>query len=209
MKKLFSALLLAAVAVVGHTQTAEKPVIRVGDTAVYVFDNLGDRVKSEDTLTTVQIDGDVVKGKYVRAERNPPETEFLLTSELNTILSGSSGTRFETHGGTFKFPMAVGNTWSNETTSLSANGSKSKWEGTSKVVAYEKIKVPAGEFDAFKVETTGWIKGISWNGSIRAVQTVWYAPATNRWVRMEYKDYRGSQLWNNQVIELKSFKSGG
>ena len=208
MKKPVVAVLTTIVALLTQAQTADKPVVRVGDTAVYAVDNLGDRVKSEDTITTVQIDGDVVRAKYLRPDRTPPETEFIYTSEINTVLSGASGTRFEPHSGTLKFPLVVGNTWTSESTTLSASGAKSKFEATNKVLASEKIKVPAGEFDAFKVETNGWIKGINWSGTVRVVQTTWYAPAVNRTVRTEYKDYRGSQLWNNQVMELKSFKAG-
>ena len=39
-------------------------------------------------------------------------------------------------------------------------------------------------------------------------QTTWYAPSIGRLVRIEYKDYRGTQLNNNTVSELKSYKNG-
>jgi hypothetical protein len=73
----------------------------------------------------------------------------------------------------------------------------------------EKLRVPAGEYDTFRVNSKGWITGVSWSGSVRFEQSQWYAPAAGRVVRTEYRDWRGgTQLWNHSIAEMKAFKPG-
>jgi hypothetical protein len=98
----------------------------------------------------------------------------------------------------------VGESWKSSYLSESATA-KSKGDIDFKVVAREKVKTPAGEFDAFRIESGGWVTGVSWSGSVRIAQVQWFAPAVGRVIKSEYKDYRGSQLWTDTASELKSF----
>jgi hypothetical protein len=100
----------------------------------------------------------------------------------------------------------VGNGWKGAYEATGATGVRSKGEIDFKVVSAEKLATPAGEFDTFKIESSGWITGVSWQGSFRMAQVQWYAPAIGRIVKSEYQDYRNGRLWNNTVTELKSFK---
>ncbi len=70
--------------------------------------------------------------------------------------------------------------------------------------SFEKVRTPAGEFDAWKVQAKGWINGVSWQGSFPLTQTVWYAPTLNRIVRLELKEGRRGGADN--LTELKSFR---
>ncbi|MEO8922297.1 MAG: hypothetical protein ABI330_05640, partial [Caldimonas sp.] len=61
-----------------------------------------------------------------------------------------------------------------------------------KVVAQERITTPAGEFDAYKVELSGFWRNEAeiGHGAIgRQYETYWYAPAAKRFVRREIKSY--------------------
>ena len=72
-----------------------------------------------------------------------------------------------------------------------------------------KPLVQAGEYVTFRVDSKGWITGVSWNGSLRFEQSQWYAPAAGRVVRTEYRDWRGgTQLWNHSIAEMKAFRPG-
>ena len=102
-------------------------------------------------------------------------------------------------------PLVVGDGWKSSFVG-EGNNAKSKTDLEFKVVAREKVKTPAGEFDTFKIESGGWINGVSWSGSIRMSEVRWYAPSIGRVVKSEYKDFRGGQLWTHTVSELKSFK---
>lgn len=184
---------------------ASRPVAKVGDVAVYAVDQRADKRTFDETVTVTSVDQTHIKSRHVWPNRNPPEIEGVVTLDWATVVSGASGTRFDPPIAGFKFPLVVGEAWKS---SVLAEGtsSKSKTDVDVKVVAREKVKTPAGEFDAFKIESEGWINGISWSGAIRFTEVRWYAPATGRVVKTEYKDFRNGQLWTNTLTELKSFK---
>jgi hypothetical protein len=104
-----------------------------------------------------------------------------------------------------QFPIAVGKQWKvkDRWSSSSAQGSS---ESTAKVVGFEKVQTPAGEFDAFKVIGEGWWHNETFNTRGRMLRTLWFAPAAKRIVKYEFKDWNGSQLWNHQVEELVELK---
>ncbi len=184
---------------------AGRPLEKVGDVAVYAIELRGDKRTTEETVTVTSVDQTHIKSKHVRPDRNPPEIEGVLTVGRATVVSGASGIRFDPPIVGFKFPLVVGDGWKSSFLAEGANN-KSKTDLDFKVVAREKVKTPAGEFDAFKIESEGWINGVTWSGAIRMTEVRWYAPAIGRVVKSEYKDFRGGNLWTNTVTELKSFK---
>lgn len=184
---------------------ASRPVAKVGDVAVYAVDQRADKRTFDETVTVTSVDQAHIKSNHVRPNRNPPEIEGVMTADWATAVSGASGMRFDPPISGFKFPLVVGDGWKSSFVAEGANN-RSKTDLDFKVAAREKVKTPAGEFDAFKIESEGWINGITWSGAIRMTEVRWYAPSIGRVVRVEYKDFRGGQLWNNTVSELKSFK---
>lgn len=183
---------------------SSKPVPKVGDVAVYMVNQRADKRVFEETVTVASVDQTQIKSKHVRPGLNPPEIEGVLTADWAVAVSGSTATRFDPPIVGVKFPLTVGESWKSGYLAEGAT-SKSKGDLEVKVVAREKVKTPAGEFDAFKIESAGWITGVSWSGSFRVAQVQWFAPAIGRFVQSEYKDYRGGQLWTDTVSELKSF----
>ena len=93
------------------------------------------------------------------------------------------------------------------------NGNEER-DGTLKVLAREKVKVPAGEFEAWKVEFSGFATGINLSTSAsyvsRFVNTLWYVPALRNYVvnDLEWRDQRG-QLQFFERHELTSFSVRG
>mgnify|MGYP006886485870 CR=1 FL=1 len=73
------------------------------------------------------------------------------------------------------------------------------------VVGYERVKVPAGEFDAFKLTARERMSGTSPIGSridAETVRTYWYAPAARTIVKRESKNpYLGPS-----TVELVAFE---
>jgi hypothetical protein len=112
----------------------------------------------------------------------------------------------------FKFPMTVGADWKHEYQIAGAT-----WKGTAqsnwRVLAYEKITVPAGTFDCFKVEGETFS---SWQDSAQPLQqynrstvktTYWYCPAMKwaaKW-EVESSAYAGAPRVTT-VSELVSFE---
>jgi hypothetical protein len=61
-----------------------------------------------------------------------------------------------------------------------------------KVVAFEKVKVPAGTFDAFRVEVKGK----------KVEKTFWYSPELKLWVKRIERHIKAG-LSTTELIEYK------
>ncbi len=87
-------------------------------------------------------------------------------------------------------------------------------DGTLKVLAKEMIKVPAGEFEAWKIEFSGFLNGTNLSTNTpyvsRFVNTIWYVPALRNYaiIDMEYRDQRGNLSYFERH-ELTSFSVRG
>jgi Caspase domain len=71
-----------------------------------------------------------------------------------------------------------------------ANGSEVR-DGEVKVIGMEKVKVPAGEFEAWKIEHRGFISGKNLTANAtytqRYIDVHWYVPALRNFVAHEYE----------------------
>ena len=184
---------------------APKPMLKAGEVATYAVQLVADRRNVEDTLTVTEVAGGTVKVKYQRTGPEPKDAEALYTDEWNQVVSATSGSRIEPHTDSLKFPLEVGKSWEAKFVVSSPSGAKSRGSIDTKVASFEKVKTPAGEFDAYRVTSEGWINGVSWNGSFKRTMTQWYAPSVHRVVRTEWKEYRRGG--DEGVSELKAFKA--
>jgi hypothetical protein len=88
----------------------------------------------------------------------------------------------------FDFPLAAGKTWKSRLTATDPADGRSfpvTIEGV--VLGWEKVRVPAGEFDALKVRRTVFLDYWQYNvrGRSEIEETEWYAPAAKQAVRRE------------------------
>jgi hypothetical protein len=103
----------------------------------------------------------------------------------------------------FAFPLEVGKTWN---LSYSVVGKvklhTTRWQlNAATVAAHEKVKVPAGEFDAFRIEYRGFWNNDTTARNGRAIIKNWYAPAARSVVRREIDD-----TFNVTALELVEFQ---
>jgi hypothetical protein len=185
---------------------SKRPTFKVGEVAVYTVNNRADNKVLEETVTVTAVESDLIRFKHVRPGREPAELEGQFTLDMHQVQSGSSGTRFDPPAPLVKVPMAVGDSWKAATEMVALNKAKSKTDFEYKVVGTEKITTPAGSFDTFKIESGGWVNGVTWSGSLRVAQVQWYAPSIGRVVNAEFRTFRGGQPWEHTVTELKSLK---
>ena len=87
-------------------------------------------------------------------------------------------------------------------------------DGTVKVLARDSVKVPAGEFDAWKIEYAGFVNGKnlghSATYSARFKETFWYVPALRNFVASEYEERASNlQIRAFERHELTSFSVRG
>ena len=87
----------------------------------------------------------------------------------------------------FPRPIRVGASWGEDLTARSAKSGRTirvKVQG--KMLDWERVRVPAGEFDAFRVRRTVWLEdGDFFRTGTTVNETDWYAPAVNHFVRHE------------------------
>ena len=144
--------------------TAEQPDVKVGDKYTFACTQGRKTYDSQTVITSVdassiKFTSDGIALENTR-EGNPVKEERFLHSDFHVI----------------SFPLEVGKTW---TFNDRWKGLDLPYQGTQKVnvavAAYEKVRVTAGEFDAFKVQ---WIA--NWTsdagGTGRNTGSYWYAP---------------------------------
>jgi hypothetical protein len=127
--------------------------------------------------------GTVAADRITGTENGEP---LVLTPDLGVL---ESPRNIESNPQWLRFPLAVGDRWTfEEDYYVKYKNSRGLGKARVAVVGYEKVTVPAGEFDAFKLEATMQLSGISGIGSTidaEANHTYWYAPearAIVKWV---------------------------
>ncbi len=156
----------------GLPAKADRPDIKLGDR--WKFACAEGRKKSDRLWVVTSVDSTGVKGKW-------NSESLALTSDLNVIESPedkNSDKRL------LSFPLEVGKHWSANNnfvdhTNKDVTGSE---KYTVAVTGAEKVKVQAGEFDAFKLKAKSyWSES---DGGIGAHEfTYWYAPAAKAVVK--------------------------
>ena len=173
---------------------AEVPTLKVGDRWKYEQNDRRTGVRESGldqritSVTASQIEGIENDGK------------LLMTTELNIVETSTAVVVGESKR--FSFPLEIGKKWDYKYQYVGkSNGNKGRWQLQATVVGYEKIKVAAGEFDAFKIEYVGfWNNDANHrNGNLKI--TNWFAPATRSLVKTEYDD--GYSNWVRQLVEFR------
>jgi hypothetical protein len=112
-----------------------------------------------------------------------------------------------------KFPLAIGEKWDTRYDWLNGSYFGTISKGC-KVAAFETVKVPAGKFEAFRIEVFGWNKDKSRvgsvNGDLKLTETYWYAPAVKRIIKYQGKQTKwippaDTEVWS-LVYELSAYQ---
>ena len=110
-----------------------------------------------------------------------------------------------------RFPMQVGLKWDSpfevEVTTRAFMRS-AKWQWKAQVAAAESVAVPAGTFQAFRIEYDASFAtrqgNRSWTGTHK--ETAWYAPQAMRIVKRESRQsVPANKFFEHEVVELLSF----
>ena len=128
-----------------------------------------------------------------------------LTHELNVVESPRTK---ESNPRLLSFPLVVGKQWQYVSDWVfKPKGSSGKSAVNVAVIGFEKVTVPAGEFDAFKLTSRETLSGTSPIGSQYAgetTRTYWYAPAAHAIVKSVSHDlYLGPSTVELVAFELR------
>jgi hypothetical protein len=177
-------------------QTADRPDVKVGDQWQFVayYSVPSTTPNRAWVITSVAPSG--IEG----TENGEP---LILTAELNVL---ESPRHKESNPKALAFPLAVGKRWRYPSDWLfKAKGSNGTVLFDVTVVGHEKVTVPAGEFDAFKLTAKGALGGVSPINSQYAgdmTVTYWYAPAARAIVKsVSHNPYLGTS-----TVELVDFQ---
>lgn len=128
-----------------------------------------------------------------------------LTRELNVLDSPRSS---ESNPKALEFPLEVGKRWRYTSDWVfKPKKSNGRINVDVAVVGHEKVRVPAGEFDAFKLVAVSGLQGTSPIGSEYAgdiTETYWYAPASRAIVKsVRHNPYLGTSTFELVRFELR------
>ena len=214
---LFFVLLCCSLHVAYAQELETQPEFDVGDKWTFRYQNLGDRKEpylySEQAFKSADGSGWL----YHDESENPSTTrkqsiarydykrgdikEIFNFKPNNPKVPGSRFVNWQAIDDRIQFPIAVGKKYSLRVDWANDDGhTKSDVE----IVAIEKIKIEAGEFDAYRIKLRGWWNRTSTNSNSGKVEeTLWFSPAAKRIVKREYIDYRSNgSAWNRNTSEL-------
>lgn len=197
-------------------QKADAPLFEVGDKWTYKFTNIGDR---RDPFTffnqTMHVDQN---SAWLYGETQDPNSrgpqfawrydnkraglmEGFAINLKNADKLGGRRTNNMPNDDLLKFPLEIGKEWPVKETWGNGEGYT---EFKAKVESFEKVKVEAGEFEAYKITLKGfWTRTANGSGSGRVERVIWYSPPVKRDVKSTYEDRnQGGQMWNKNEREL-------
>lgn len=183
----------------GMPNAIPAPEIKVGDTWVYrVHDGFTRIPRGEQrhevievSADRVRVAGDVERGDGIQVYDRQWNWLRRPATNLQTFEYSPAYRAFD-------FPLAPGKRWRAQVTATDPTDGRrfSVWiDGV--VAGWERVKVPAGEFDALRVERTVFFD--YWEFSVRGRseirETEWYMPAVKQSVRREARSRYLSYLY--------------
>lgn len=219
---------------------AYAPAIHAGDTWRYrnTIEAQGRFTETHDEVSIVRLQGDAMLLRTHQVDS---------TLQPNELLIGSDWSRFRSVDGReqvvnrpFAFPLVADKTWTVEYTEEhpTRDHASEHFITSYRVVGVDRVTVPAGTFDAIKVEANGkWTATIApaTGGSIvarsddqgativnridrrqahdatgRLYKAFWYVPAIKRAVKVVEEDFSsGGVRHQSATSELEAFTPGG
>jgi len=169
---------------------------RVGDRYVYRTSDLLTKVAGRPIVNTVT---------EVTEDRIIYNNGALVTDLLGNVLKRPDGTGFSASQ-MFISEYSVGKKWSTRYTIHFPKGGQDTIELELRVTGRETIVVPAGSFDCFRIEGSGWVLGIAQQTEWK----FWLAPdKVNRPIAMETWWRQRGRINRSDRQELESYSRAG
>lgn len=184
-------------------EKCDAPVWNVGDFWRYRFDNKKEgehRVLGIEEYKNIKIY--IVQDVYGVYKKGFDVKTLQLTVEISS--DGKKIVPMTDWSWHYDFPLYVGKKWEKMVTGYDAGHSLRDYLYTYRVISYENVTVPAGTFNAFKIER----EQKSMRGIGDSVITYkWYSPEVKNEIKLQYGPVYGSwHISGGQGYELKSFK---
>jgi hypothetical protein len=115
--------------------------------------------------------------------------------------AGATGQRYSPALTVIPFPIAPGSHWLQTLTATDEHGESRRQQTWGRAIGWERVTTPAGEFVALRIERNRNLgdHDVFWHDTY-SHETMWYAPAVKRWVRLEWRNRRQG-MGVNPIIE--------
>lgn len=188
-----------------HAAKVERPDVHPGDRWSWQHTN---GIVNERDYTTIEDVVDVSDTEIKTRERvkgKAGSAIAVFTPEWNPVDVVTA--RYDPNLRDLSFPLEVGKKWdASADKMLFSNGKHGKFTIKGEVVAFEKVTVPAGAFDAYKISVHLDATGTDEDANIgNTVETIWYAPAVKRYVKLENTFSRDGRVRTKDLYELLEY----
>lgn len=176
-----------ATALAASAEPINQPSWKVGDRWKYlVRDDYTGLAQAPLELVITNIDD-----KHIQATENGAKA--LYTADLNPIELPDR--TFSPPAGAIRFPMSVGNQWNwKGTFTLKSNGKSYTSSYDVAVKERVSISVPAGTFEAVRLEMSGYFEGQAF------LRQYWYSPVARGYVRITNEAPKNR--WTRELVEF-------
>ena len=184
------------------------PAIMVGDSYTFEVENTSDGKLSYVLIREITaIEGNLMTVETTHAKSSRKRTTYFdrAWGYLGSESGDNDGVSFSPALKYFDFPLSVGKKWTAQSTETDKKTGHQRHHTISGTVEkWEKIQVPAGEFEALKIVLKTEIKD---NGKVLPGTDVsWYVPALRRSVKSELSGLNTSSgRKEKKIIRLLSY----
>lgn len=181
-------ILPCSLAAAGNHESVPAPAPAVGDSWTYQYTDVWKGAKGNiNRMEVAAIDQSGVHIDIKRAASGSLISTQLFSADMNPIERG--GMHFAPSFARYAFPLAPGKEWSSEIAGDSSKTGK-QWHYVikGKVLDWEKVRVPAGEFEALKIVVDAQYADATGANGGKLTETVWFVPALNNYVKLDYQD---------------------
>ena len=184
-------------------ESVDAPAVSVGDRWEWQHTNA---LVNEKDSTIIEDVIEVSASEIRVRERIKGRPSFgvgTFTSEWNPKDVGDA--KYEPYLRLFKFPLTVGNKWTDESDKrLLSNGKHGKFTIKGEVVGKEQITTPVGTFDTYKVKVILNAVGTDEDANTGHTEdTYWYAPDAKNYVKLEHSFMRDGLVRSKDIRELQ------
>jgi len=178
------------------------PALKGGESWVYEQINQYNRTEVR-TITftlTARAGGFELVGRSNRGE-DPVRSESVTAPwQISAQSTGTARRSFDPGLTEIPFPLAPGQRWKEKLRVTDERGGTQRWSVSGRAVRWERVKTPAGEFEALRVERQMNLgDGDAVWGSTSVHDIFWYVPEVKRWVRRELRHERRENAMQGRV----------
>jgi len=187
----------------------ERPDVRPGDWWTYRVTNLLNKTTRSNTLETTAVTASRIETRRKGGDGATADQGVTEAWDRDWNLLQTADVKFTPFYPTFRFPLEKDQSWSGSVT-WSGSGVTTKHDLKLSVAGWERVTVPAGTFDAIRINVRGYIHTTTGSGLGQGTikDTMWFAPAIRQIVKHEIDQqiFRSSFI-RNERWELTAHKT--